>query len=287
MGMLRERMQDDLRLGNYAEATQEQYLRCAQHFVDHFKRSPMKMGEREIREFLLHLVQTKQVSPATHKMYAASLKLFYRVTLRRPQEVAMVPLPKVPRRLPEILSGSEVERLLDCISSIQHRAICSLIYASGLRSSEAVELKPADIDSTRGLIHVRAGKGNKDRYVMLSEHLLALLRSYWRVSHPHGEWLFPSRRNSHKPIRVRSVRDALYRATAAAGLKRKVTLHLLRHTFATHLLELGADIRVIQLLLGHNDSHTTELYTRVSVEYLRRLKSPLDVLGKPEGQILR
>jgi len=247
----------------------------------------MKLGEPEIREFLLHLVNDRQSSPATHRMYVASIKFLYGVTLRRPEEVARIPYPKVPRRLPDILAGSEVARLLGCISSLKHRAICTVAYAAGLRITEAVTLKPADIDSARGLIHVREGKGKKAREVMLSEQLLELLRKYWRIARPQGEWLFPSPVLPDKPINVRSVRNALYQAVKAARLKRKVTPHLLRHSFATHMLELGADMRLIQVLLGHSQRRTTERYARVRAEYLRRFKSPLDLLGKPEGQILR
>lgn len=287
MGMLHDTMLEDLQLRNRAENTQSCYLRCAQHFADHFGCSPMKLGESEIREFLLHLVNEKQASPATHRMYVASIKFLYEVTLRRPEEVARIPYPKVPRRLPDILAGSEVERLLGCITSLKHRAICTVAYAAGLRITEVLTLRPADIDSARGLIHVREGKGKKAREVMLSEKLLELLRKYWRIARPQGEWLFPSPVLPDKPINVRSVRNALYQAVEAAHLKRKVTPHLLRHTFATHLLELGADMRLIQLLLGHSDCRTTERYARVRAEYLRRVKSPFDLLGKPEGQVLR
>lgn len=287
MGMLRERMLADLKLRNSAEITQSCYLRCAQHFADHFGRSPMKLGEPEVREFLLHLVNDRQASPATQRMYVASIKFLYRVTLRRPEEVERIPFPKVPLRLPEILAGSEVERLLGCITSIEHRAICSVAYATGLRISEALALKPADIDSVRGLIHVREGKGRKAREVMLGKKLLELLREYWRITRPQGEWLFPSPVRADKPINVRSVRYALYRAVKAARLKRRVTPHLLRHTFATHMLETGADVRLIQFLLGHSSLRSTQRYTRLRGEYLRRIKSPFDLLGKPEGQILR
>jgi site-specific recombinase XerD len=286
MGMLQDRMLDDLKLENCAEVTRSCYLHCARHFAEYYGRSPVKMGEREIRDYLLYLVKEKGVSAATHKMYVAALKFLYRVTLRRPEEVERIPFPKVPKRLPEVLAGSEVERLLGCITSIRYRAICSVAYAAGLRISEALALKPGDIDSARGVIHVREGKGRKAREVMLSEQLLGQLREYWRIARPRGEWLFPSPVLPDKPINVRGVRTALNRAAAAARLRRKVTPHLLRHTFATHMLETGAELRLIQLLLGHSSSHTTQRYARLRAEYLRRVKSPLDVLGKPEGRIL-
>jgi site-specific recombinase XerD len=176
MGMLRERMLEDLKLRNRSVITQRCYLSCARRFAEHFSRPPAKLGEREIREFLLHLVNERGASPATHHQHVAALRFLYKVTLRRPAVVARIPFPKVPRRLPEILTGSEVERLLECITSLKYRAICSVAYGAGLRIHEACTLKPQDIDSPRGLIHVREGKGKKDREVMLGERLLHLLR---------------------------------------------------------------------------------------------------------------
>jgi site-specific recombinase XerD len=285
--MLRERMLDDLRLKGYREITQSCYLRCVQRFADYHRRSPAVMGEREIRDFLLHLVEEKGLAPATHCMHVAALKFFYRVTLRRPQEVETIPYPRVPKRLPDILTGTEVERLLSCVTSIKYRAICSVAYAAGLRISEVCALRAADIDSGRGLIHVREGKGGKAREVMLSERLLGLLREYWRIVRPPDEWLFPSNGSAHRHVHDRTVRTALYQAARAARLKKRVTPHLLRHTFATHLLETGVDMRTIQLLLGHSSFKSTQRYARVQAEYLRRVKSPLDLLGKPEGEVLR
>lgn len=287
MGMLRERMLDDLRLKGLRESTQRRYLDCAQRFADHYGRSPATMGEREIREFLLYLVEEKKLAPATHVQYLAALKFLYRVTLGRGEEVEKFPYPRVPKRLPDILTGSDVERVLGCITSIKYRAICSVAYAAGLRISEICPLRPADIDSGRGLIHVRDGKGGKAREVMLSERLLHLLREYWRVTTPQGEWLFPTNRSPQRHVHQGTVRTALCRAAKAARLKRNVTPHLLRHTFATHLLETGVDMRAIQLLLGHSSFKSTQRYARVQAEYLRRVKSPFDLLDKPEGRVLR
>ncbi len=287
MGMLREKMRDDLRLKGYCETTRRCYLGSAQRFAEHYGRSPATMGEQEVREFLLHLVKRKGLGPAGQVMHVAALKFLYRVTLRRPEEVEKIPFPRVPKRLPDILTGSEVERLLGCITSIKYRAVCSLTYAAGLRISEACSLRPADIDSGRGLIHVREGKGRKAREVTLSERLLQQLREYWRITKPQGEWLFPSARSPQKHVPGRTVLRALHRAAKAARLKRKVTLHLLRHTFATHLLESGVDLRTIQLLLGHSSFQSTERYAQVQAEHLRRVTSPFDLLDKPEGRILR
>jgi site-specific recombinase XerD len=286
--MLSEKMLEDLKLRNRSEITQRCYLSCARRFVQHFdNRPPAKLGEPEIREFLLHLVNELGASPATHHQHVAALRFLYKVTLHRPEAVARIPFPKVPYRLPEILTGSEVERLLECITSLKYRAICSVAYGAGLRVHEACTLKPQDIDSSRGLIHVRGGKGKKDREVMLGERLLHLLREYWTVCRPQGEWLFPSNASPERPVNVRTVREALAQAVKAARLKRKVTPHLLRHSFATHMLEMGTDLRLIQMLLGHSSFRSTQRYTRLQAEYLRRLKSPFDLIGKPEGLILR
>jgi integrase/recombinase XerD len=287
MGLLRDKMEGDLTLKGFSLNTQSCYLRCARHFAEHYRRSPALMGEREIKDYLLHLVKEKDASPATHRMYVASLKFLYTVTLNRPQAVARVSFPKVPRRLPDILTGSEAARLISCVTSIRYRTMAAVCYGAGLRITEVCSLKPQNIDSGRGLIHVREGKGRKDREVMLGEKLLGMLREYWRVVRPEGEWLFPSNASPLRPVNVRTLREALYKAARAAGLKKKVTPHLLRHTFATHLLELGNDMGVIQLLLGHSSLRTTRRYIRVRAEFLRRIKSPLDLIGTPQGEPLR
>ena len=288
MRTLRQKMLEDLELRNRSAITQQCYLRGVRQFVEYCGgRPPAKLGEPEIRQFLLHLVNERGVSPATHHQRVAALRFFYKVTLRRPAAVARIPFPKVPRTLPEILSGSEVERLLGCITSIKYRTVCSVAYGAGLRIHEATSLRPADIDSVRGLIHIREGKGKKDREVLLGERLLQTLREYWRTCRPRGEWLFPSNDSPDRPVNVRTVRDALYQAAKAARLKRKVTPHLLRHSFATHMLEMGHDPRLIQLLLGHSSFRSTQRYTQLRAEYLRRIKGPFELLDKPEGQILR
>jgi integrase len=287
MGLLRDKMEGDLKLKGFWANTQRCYLRCAAHFAEHHGRSPAVMGEREIKQFLLHFVNEKEASPATHRMYVASLKFLYIVTLRRPAEVARVPFPKVPRRLPDILTGSEAERVIACITSIRHRTVAAVAYGAGLRIAEIRNLKAPDIDSARGLIHVRQGKGNKAREVMLGDRLLGMLREYWRIVRPQGEWLFPSPAKPAQPVSERAVRGAIAKAVQAARLRRKVTPHSLRHCFATHLLELGNDMGVIQLVLGHSSVRTTRRYTRVGAEFLRRIKSPLDVVGTPQGEALR
>ncbi len=287
MGALRDRMETDLKLLGRAENTQGCYLRCAGQFAKHCGRPPGQMGEREIKEYLVHLIDEKQASPATHYMHVASLRFLYGVTLKRPEVAARVPFPKVPLRLPEILAGTEALLLLSCVTSIKCRTIAAAAYGAGLRVDEGCSLRPEDIDSGRGLIHVREGKGRKDREVMLGQDLLSRLREYWRVVRPQGEWLFPSPTVPGQHLDVRTVRGALHKAARAARIKKRVTPHALRHSFATHLLEMGYSVEVIQVLLGHASARTTRRYTRMRAEFLRQIKSPLDVAGTPEGEALR
>lgn len=284
MGVLCQRMAEDLKLKNYAHGTRQEYLRCARNFASFHMRSPAQMGEREIRDFLLALAFRK-ASPEKLKMHVASLKFLYATTLRRPEEIVALPWPKVPQRLPEILSGREVDALLGAVEPLIYRAVLMVAYGSGLRIREACSLQVAEIDSKRKLIHVREGKRARDRYVMLPERLLALLREYWRQVRPPGPWLFSGGR-SGRPITPPPVRTALKRAIRKAGIKKRVTPHVLRHSFATHLLESGTDIRVIQALLGHKSIRSTVRYTQVSRAHVGRVKSPLDLLGKDSGRPL-
>lgn len=283
MGELRDRMTEDLRLRALAPSTQRTYVRCARKFAAFHRRSPAELGASEVRAFLLHL--ERKVSAATRHVYTAALKFLYRVTLRRPEVVAHLPAVKVPKRLPRILSGSEVERLLKAIHVLKYRAILMIAYASGLRIAEAVSLKPEDIDSRRLVIHVHEGKGRKDRLVPLSGRVLLLLRQYWLACRPDGPFLFPGMRpGTH--LTARAVRKALKRATQDAGLTKRVYPHLMRHCFATHLLELGTDVTVVQQLLGHKELRTTLRYNHARASVAARTTSPLDKLGTPDGDIL-
>jgi integrase/recombinase XerD len=288
MGMLRDRMAEDLKLRGLSPITQTSYLRYAQRFADHYPgRSPLKLGEREIREFLLHIVNNDGVSPSTHGVCLAGIKFLYRVTLRRPDVVAHIPLPKKPGlTLPHVLSGSEVGKLLGCITPVRPRTMCTLMYATGLRISEAQHLVVADLDSRRGILHVRAGKGRRDRDLPLSDKVLALLREYWRIVKPAGPYVFPGDVPG-QPLTRMAIRHALRRATQAARIRKRVSAHTFRHCFATHSLEMGTDLRTIQVLLGHADINSTLRYLHVARERLARLKSPFDVLGTPEGEVLR
>lgn len=286
MGEYRDKMAADLKLRAYRPSTCEIYLRCVRQFVAHFMISPEQLGEKEIREFLLDLLQHKKAGPAALKMHVAAIKFFYTHTLDRPEEVVRIPWPKVPKPLPDILSGSEIEQLLSKVRSIKHRAVLMTAYGAGMRISEACSLHTSDIDSKRELIHIRDGKRGRDRYVMLSQRLLLFLRGYFKLIRPREPYLFPGK-NPDRSISDTSVRSALHQAAKALGIRKRVTPHVLRHSFATHLLETGTDIRTIQVLLGHGSIRTTTRYAQVSATHIGRTKSPLDLIGTPEGKVLR
>lgn len=286
MGQYRDRMAEDLALRGYKPSTRENYLRCTKHFVAHFMRTPDKLGEEQIRQFLLHLKNERSTGLASLKMHVAAIKFFYNHTLRRPEEVVHVPYPKVPGALPDILSGTETIDLLNAVQPLKHRAVLMTAYGAGMRITEACSLTVDDIDSRRGLIHIRDGKRGRDRYVMLSDRLLVVLRTYWKQVRPPKPWLFPGNKPD-RSISAASVRDALKKAAKATGLRKRVTPHVLRHSFATHLLESGTDIRTIQVLLGHGSIRSTARYTQVSSTHIRKTRSPLDLIGSPEGKSLR
>jgi len=284
MGHLRDRMAEDLRLGGFSPNTVRSYLHYAKNFAKHFMRSPADMGAAQVRCYLLHLLDKRKLSHTAYRQSYAALKFLYTVTLGRAFEVQWIPRPRKKRTLPVVLSGTEVQALLGSIESFKYRMVAMVMYAAGLRISEACRLRPEDIDSKRMLIHVRQGKGGKDRYVMLSRQLLNALRAYWRECRP-PEYLFPGARNAGHLSRE-AVRLTLRRAAARAGLRKDVTPHMLRHSFATHLLETGTDVTVIKALLGHNDIKTTSLYTSVSTRHIQGLRSPLDLLGTLAGKVL-
>lgn len=287
MGQLRDRMAEDLRLAGYSRTTARIYLHYAKHFAKHFMRSPAEMGKPEVRAHLLHLLDERKLSHDAYRQCYAALKFLYTVTLGRPFEVESIPRHRKPHRLPTVLSGSEVQDLLGGFQSFKYRAITMVIYAAGLRVAESCRLRAGDIDSRRMLIHVREGKGARDRYVMLSKMLLQVLRTYWRETKATrtGDFLFEGECGVGH-ISPESVRSAMRGAVAKAGIKKKVTPHMLRHSFATHLLELGTDLRVIQVLLGHRHIQVTTRYTNVSTQHIQRVRSPFDLLGTPAGKVL-
>ena len=277
MGKLHDQMKEDLLLKAYSPHTQRAYLRCARHFASHYMRSPEEMGEQEVRDFLLHLVRDRQASPATLDMYVNALKFLYNVTLKRPEVVKELSHPKRPKTLPVILSPEEVLRIFAAIRSVKHKAIIATAYAAGLRISEVCGLRIVDIDSQRRRIHVRSGKGKKDRYVMLGESLLVLLRQYYQKVRPQGEYLFPGYK-PQRPICTTAVSQVLRKVVRETGLAKKVSMHTLRHCFATHLLEAGTDIRILQVLLGHSSIRTTLRYTHITDRLVQKLVSPLDMI---------
>lgn len=284
MGQIRDRMETDLTLAGYSPSTRKIYLLYAGQFARHFLRSPAQMGEDDIRAFLLHLIEERKISRPTYRQVRAALTFLYTVTLRRPLEVAHLPLRRSTRRLPAVLSGSEVAALLDATRSPKYRVVLMAMYAGGLRISEACRIRPQDIDARRQVLFVPAGKGGRDRYTLLSHRLLHALRTYWQRHRP-ADWLFPGRtRAGHaSPDTVRRVFGL---ALTEAGVRKRVTPHVLRHCFATHLLETGTELPVIQALLGHGSLRATEVYTHVSLEHLTRTPSPLDLLGTPAARVL-
>lgn len=281
MGQTKQRMIADLKRANYAESTTKAYVRHCMRFVAHYMRPVEMLGRDEIRSYL----DTLANRPGALKLALAALKYLYTYTLGRPEEVAGLQWPRIESKVPEILSGTEMEALLAAMPSPRYRTIAMMAYGAGLRVHEVVGLTVYDIDSRRMLIRVR-GKGGKERYVLLPEVLLVALREYWRVVRPPLPLLFPGR-SGERPLSTSAVQRAVRDARIEAGITKEVTPHVLRHTFATHLFELGADLRTIQVLLGHNSPRTTQRYVRVSRRTLSRTVSPLDVLGKPEGVELR
>jgi site-specific recombinase XerD len=276
MTPLRQRMIEDLRIRNYSPKTVTLYIGHVARFAAHFGRSPDLLGVEEIREYLVHLVEGKRVSWSYFNQAVNALRFLYRVSLNRGELVPQIPFPRTQRKLPTVLSAEETSRVLSAISNPKHRAILMTAYAAGLRVSEVVRLKVSDIDSQRMVISVRQGKGGKDRSVMLSAQLLTVLRDYARQVRPR-DWLFPGM-TTHQPLTTRSVQKVCERACQAAGITKHVTVHTLRHSFATHLLEAGTDLRVIQTLLGHGKLSTTAIYTHVSTQRLHSTPSPFDRL---------
>jgi integrase/recombinase XerD len=275
MTPLRQRMIDDMRMRNLSKHTQEAYVRAVAKFAQYFGKPPDQLDRSHIREYLLHLLKGGS-SWSLYNQVRCALHFFYRVCLGKDWPREEIVCAKVPKRLPVILSRDEVRQFFAAIKRIKTRAMLMTIYAAGLRVSELVNLKIDDIDSDRMVIRVQQGKGQKDRYVMLSAVLLGVLRDYWKEHKPRV-WLFPGL-NPNQALDRGTVNIICRTATRQAGLRKNVTPHTLRHTFATHLLEAGTDIRTIQVLLGHRSLRTTAVYTYVSPERVVATRSPLDAL---------
>jgi site-specific recombinase XerD len=276
MTPLRQRMLQDMGIRNLATNTELAYVQQISAFAKHFDCSPEALGPEQVRAYQVHLIEERKLAAGSLSVVAAALRFLYKITLRQPWNDDDIPMPKRPLRLPIVLSPEEVVRFLACVVSTKHRAILTTIYASGLRVSEAVALRPADIDSSRMVLRVDQGKGRKDRYVMLSPRLLEVLRDYWRIERPKP-WLFPGDGVGHH-ISKNAVEQACQKAQRAVGVDKPVTPHSLRHAFATHLLEAGTDVRRIQLLLGHRSLATTSRYLKIATSSLCATVSPFDQL---------
>lgn len=278
MGELKTRLLEDMRLRGFADKTKETYLTMITGFVRYHGRSPRELGEDDIRAYLLYRLDEERVSIGTNNLTLSALRFLYRVTLKRPEAVASLRNARDAARYdpPVILSAEEVVSVLVSVRKIKYRAIMMAAYGAGLRISEACWLKIDDIDSDRMVIRVR-GKGGKRRVVPLSRRLLTILRTYWREKRPRGAYLFPNERNG-RPVTATAVRMAFYEGLKASGIQRRVRFHSLRHSFATHLLDAGTDLRTIQVLLGHVSIRTTVRYLHVSEQHLSQVDSPLDQL---------
>lgn len=276
MTPLRQQMLDDMCLRNFSLETQRSYVHYIANFAKYFNTSPENLGVESIREYQLHLIQDRKLSPSSVNCFTAAAQFLYAETLELPWSRAHFPRQHVPGKLPVVLSPTEVVHFFKHIGVIKFRAALMTCYGAGLRISEAVNLRVEDIDSSRMLIHVREGKGAKDRYTMLSPKLLELLRLYWRFQRPR-EWLFPAIKPT-RPINASTLQQVCREAAHLAGFSKRVTPHTLRHSFATHLLENGTDIRIIQSLLGHARIDTTAHYTAVTRKTVATTASPLDAL---------
>lgn len=276
---LRQRMIEDMTIRGFSAATQRDYLRSVKSLTAFIVRSPDTATPDEIRKFQFHL-REEGASPSKMNATVSGLRFFFRITLKRPEIERWTQFVREPRKLPVILSPEEVAHLIDCAPGpgLKYKAALSVAYGAGLRASEVASLQVGDIDSARMLIRVDQGKGKKDRYVMLSPNLLDLLRDWWRQARPKA-WLFPGR-DALDHITARQLNRAFHAAADMAGIDKKVSLHTLRHSFATHLLEQNIDVRVIQVLLGHAKLDTTALYTRVATATIRDVMSPLDRIGE-------
>ena len=280
MGKLRGRMIREMQLRRLAPLTQEAYLRAVSGLAGYHGRSPEKIDDEGVKDYLLHLITERQLSWSTVNVAAAGIRFLYVETLERPDVRRAIPPRKTPRQLPEILSTEEIERLFAVTTNLKHRAMLVTAYATGVRIGEFVNLKVADIDGSRMMVRVRQGKGAKDRYTILSPRLLRELRAYWREYRP-ADWLFPGAK-AGRPITTRSVRNVYHEAKEKACITKRGGVHTLRHCFATHMLEAGADIRTIQVLMGHGSIRTTSGYLQLTRKKLDSAPCLLEHMNIPE-----
>lgn len=279
---LRQRMLDDMRMRKFGEKTQLDYVRAVRNFTKYLGRSPDTATVEDLRNYQLHMVDGG-ISPASLNSAISGLKFFFCVTLDRGDVMAKMQPVHLPRKLPVILSREEVSRLIAAAGNLKHQTALAVAYGTGLRVNEVVALKVSDIDSQRMTLRVEQGKGQKDRYAILSPVLLERLRVWWRVARAQGKmldggWLFPGQ-DPVRPLSARQLNRAIHAAAQEAGIEKRISMHSLRHAFATHLLEQHVDIRLIQVLLGHKKLETTALYTQVATDILREVVSPLERLN--------
>jgi site-specific recombinase XerD len=273
-------MTEDMQVRNLALNTQASYLQQVSLFARHFNKSPEALGPEEIRTYQVYLTNERKLAPGSILIATAALRFLYKVSLKKDWTFEdVIPAPKKPQKLPVVLSPEEVLHFLSCVGGTMHRAILTTCYAAGLRISEVVRLKPTNIDSQRMVIRVEQGKGQKDRYVMLSPKLLEILRGWWRVNKPR-HWLFPSDLPG-RHISKDAVEQACQKARRISAIRKPITPHSLRQAFAVHLLESGTDVRTIQLLLGHRSLATTARYLRIATSKVCSTSSPLDLLPRP------
>ncbi len=284
MGKLRDQMSKDLELRGLRPTTRSRYLLGVKNFAAHFMKSPEEMGREEVRSFLDHVASEQSLS--TCRVTWCALNFLYTQTLNRPEVMDGIIRPRSPKRkTPVVVSGTEMEEILRAIPSLKHRTITMLLYGAGLRVSEGCRLEIACIDSRRNALLIKDGKGGLDRYTILGPRLLEGLRHYYRIVRPRGKYLFPGMIPG-KPITVGAYRNYFYRAIADAKIGKAVTPHTLRHSCGTHLLELGINLRTIQVLLGHASIRSTTIYTKVALKTVSQLQSPLDILGTSRADVL-
>jgi len=278
MGKLRDQMEMDMKLRGFSPRTISCYLGCMRNVAVHYHKSPAELDEEEIRDYLYYLIEERKASQAVINQTYSALKFFFEKTLQREWNDSRIPRSKQRKKLPGVLSRQEVESIFSATENLKHRAILMTIYSAGLRIGEATRLKVSDIDSERMTIRVNEGKGLKDRYTLLGKRSLEILRVYCRIFRP-SEWLFPGKVAS-EPVSISSVQRVFKASLYRAGIKKKASVHTLRHSFATHLLEAGTDLYHIQRLLGHKSSSTTSVYLHITGKDISKIRSPIDLSGE-------
>lgn len=276
MGEFRDRMERDLQIRGFSPSTRQCYLARMKAMVRFFMRPPDELTLEDINAYQQHLTRDRKVGWGTFNQSVGAIRFFYGVTLEKDWDIQRIPYQKTGRKLPVVLSCEEVSKLFEVITNLKHRAMLMTAYAAGLRASEVTHLRVGDIDGQRMVVRVEQSKGRQDRYVMLSHKLLVVLREYWKA-YRTTHWLFAGQ-NPAQPLTRASVHKVFRKAKIKAGIAKRATVHTLRHSFATHLLESGVNIRAIQLLLGHRSLRSTQIYTHVARDYLGDTPSPLDIL---------